>query len=181
MTFQQTYGVVKDAALKNALVPARELMTPTRRRDISELPAKPKVMLHVALVLTFSLMGLSDDDIALMCGTTTEQVERVRAQEAYKQSLNEIIAAAKEHGSDTVSQQLQEMVPDALTAMRGALASDSEWIKVAAAKDVLDRSGYSPKQTVEHKHTVDGGLRIEYVDKTDKLDDITPVVIENGE
>jgi hypothetical protein len=34
---------------------------------------------------------------------------------------------------------------------------------MAAAKDVLDRSGHRPSDVVEHRHRMDGGLVIEIV------------------
>jgi hypothetical protein len=35
--------------------------------------------------------------------------------------------------------------------------------RVAAAKDILDRSGHRPSDVVEHRHRMDGGLVIEIV------------------
>jgi hypothetical protein len=48
--------------------------------------------------------------------------------------------------------------------------------KMTAAKDVLDRAGQRPVDIIEHRHKMEGGLTIEYVDKKDDIPtiDITP-------
>ena len=49
-------------------------------------------------------------------------------------------------------------------------------VALRASKDVLDRAGHRPADVVEHRHLVEGGLTIEYVDKkkpTPEID-ITP-------
>jgi hypothetical protein len=47
---------------------------------------------------------------------------------------------------------------------------------MTAAKDVLDRAGQRPVDIIEHRHKMEGGLTIEYVDKKDDIPtiDITP-------
>jgi hypothetical protein len=35
--------------------------------------------------------------------------------------------------------------------------------RMAAARDILDRSGHRPSDVVEHRHRMDGGLVIEIV------------------
>ena len=49
------------------------------------------------------------------------------------------------------------------------LDSDSEATKGAAAKDVLDRAGQRPIDVIEHRHKMEGGLTIEYVEKKDDI------------
>ena len=48
--------------------------------------------------------------------------------------------------------------------------------RMAAAKDVLDRAGHRPADVIEHKHSLEGGLTIEYIDHKDEIPtiDITP-------
>tara|TARA_R110000803_G_scaffold118785_1_gene187133 strand:- start:508 stop:705 length:198 start_codon:yes stop_codon:yes gene_type:complete len=58
----------------------------------------------------------------------------------------------------------------------------SDDLQLAAAKDILDRDGHRPADIVEHRHTIEGGLQIEYVDRkaTNVLDGIN-VDITDGE
>ena len=49
------------------------------------------------------------------------------------------------------------------------LDSDSESTRGVAAKDVLDRAGQRPVDVVEHRHKMEGGLTIEYVEKKDDI------------
>ena len=49
--------------------------------------------------------------------------------------------------------------------------------RMSAANNVLDRAGHRPVDVVEHRHRVEGGLKIEYVKKEDQnipTIDITP-------
>ena len=47
--------------------------------------------------------------------------------------------------------------------------SDNETTRMSAAKDVLDRAGQRPADVIEHKHKMEGGLTIEYVEKKDDI------------
>jgi hypothetical protein len=48
--------------------------------------------------------------------------------------------------------------------------------RLGVAKDVLDRAGHRPADIIEHRHKMEGGLTIEYVEKKDDIPtiDITP-------
>jgi hypothetical protein len=43
---------------------------------------------------------------------------------------------------------------------------------MAAARDILDRSGHRPSDVVEHRHRMDGGLVIEIV----RRDAVLPII-----
>ena len=49
--------------------------------------------------------------------------------------------------------------------------------RLSAANNILDRAGHRPADIVEHRHKVEGGLRIEYVKKEEQdipTIDVTP-------
>ena len=65
----------------------------------------------------------------------------------------------------------------AATRMVDGLNSTNEATRLSAARDILDRGGHRPADIIEHRHKVEGGLRIEYVTKDDNeipTIDITP-------
>ena len=53
----------------------------------------------------------------------------------------------------------------AAQTMFNLLDSENEATRGSAAKDVLDRAGQRPVDVVEHRHKMEGGLTIEYVEK----------------
>ena len=65
---------------------------------------------------------------------------------------------------------------NAATTVVGLLNSDNETTQLSAAKDILDRAGHRPVDVIEHRHKMEGGLTIEYVEKKDDIPtiDITP-------
>jgi hypothetical protein len=57
-----------------------------------------------------------------------------------------------------------------------ALGSKSESTRGSAAKDILDRAGHRPVDVIDHRHTLEGSLVIQYVEPTKDIPtiDITP-------
>ena len=62
---------------------------------------------------------------------------------------------------------------NAAATMVEALQAGNRSDRMAAARDILDRSGHRPADIIEHRHRVDGGLVIEYIKRG--ADD-TPVI-----
>ena len=56
------------------------------------------------------------------------------------------------------------------------LQGKSQEVQKSAAKDILDRAGHRPVDVSEQRIRVDGGLRIEYIQKSKDIPtiDITP-------
>ena len=65
--------------------------------------------------------------------------------------------------TDVVRELLAKNAKNAATVVVEAMQNGSRADRVAAAKDILDRSGHRPADVVEHRHRVDGGLIIEIV------------------
>ena len=67
---------------------------------------------------------------------------------------------------------------DAASVMFNAMIDQANGVntRMAAAKDVLDRAGHRPVDVVEHKHSLEGGLTIEYIDNKNEIPviDVTP-------
>lgn len=133
------------------------------RRRLHELPDIPERMNTFGVVAMYHLFGLQPVDIAIATNLTQVQVENIMQLDGYKALLKELTEAQLAAAREDVRACISELAPDAVQTMREALADDDMRIRVVAAKDVLDRSGHRPADVVEHRHKVDGELRIEYV------------------
>lgn len=63
---------------------AQRLVTETRR-TLAELPAIPDTMNPINIVLCYDLFGMSSSEIAVATRLTVEQVESIKAHDAYGQ------------------------------------------------------------------------------------------------
>ena len=141
---------------------AQKLVTATRRK-LSDLPEVPKTMNAVSVVLSYTMFGLGDEEIAIATGLTTEQVGRIKVSEPFTQMHDAVVRNIMESETDVVRDILAKNARSAATVMVEALQAGNRSDRMAAARDIMDRSGHRPADVVEHRHRVDGGLVIEYV------------------
>jgi len=141
---------------------AQKVITATRRK-LAELPEVPKTMNAVSIVLSYTLFGLGDDEIALATGLSVDQIGRIKCGDSFTQMHEAVVRNIMESETDIVRDLLAKNARNAAAAMVEALQAGNRADRMAAAKDILDRSGHRPADVVEHRHRVDGGLVIEYV------------------
>ena len=141
---------------------AQHVITATRRK-LSDLPEVPKTMNAVSVVLSYTMFGLDDEEIAIATGLTTDQVGRLKVSEPFSQMHDAVVRNIMESETDVVRDLLAKNARSAAAAMVEALQAGNRSDRMAAARDILDRSGHRPADVVEHRHRVDGGLVIEYV------------------
>ena len=141
---------------------AQRIISATRRR-LSELPEVPKTMNAVGVILCYTLYGLDDEEIAIATGLTSVQVGRIKVSDPYTQMHETIVRTVLDSETDVVRDLLSKNATRAASVMVEALDAGSRGDRMAAARDILDRSGHRPADVVEHRHRVDGGLVIEYV------------------
>lgn len=146
---------------------AQRMVTATRRK-VADLPELPKTMNAVGAVLSYTLFGLDDDEIALATGFTVDQVGRIKVSDPYTQMHDAVVRSVLDSETDLVRDLLAKNAKNAANVMVDALQSGARSDRMAAAKDILDRSGHRPADVVEHRHRVDGGLVIEYVKRGDR-------------
>lgn len=147
---------------------ATQLVVNTRRK-LSDLPDVPKTMNTVSVVLSYSLFGLSDFEIALATGMTETQVGIVKTHDAYTQMRNVVIASIIDSEADDIRSLFVVNSRRAVDTMLSVLNnSKSEANKLVVAKDILDRAGHRPADVVEHQHKLSGGLTIEIIQRSDK-------------
>lgn len=145
---------------------AQKVVTTTRRK-LSDLPEVPKTMNAVSVVLSYTLFGLDDEEIAIATNLTTEQVGRIRMSDPFSQMHDTVVRTIIDSETDVVRDLLAKNARHAASAMVEALQAGNRGDRMAAARDILDRSGHRPADIVEHRHKVDGGLVIEYVKRSD--------------
>jgi hypothetical protein len=139
------------------------------RRKLADLPDVPRTMNTISVVLSYSLFGLSDEEIALATGLTELQVGTVKMNDAYTQMRDTVVGSIIASESDDVRQLFQTNSRMAVNTMLSVLhRSKSETNKISVARDILDRAGHRPADVVEHRHKLDGGLTIEIITRDNK-------------
>ena len=139
------------------------------RRRIHELPVPPKQMNAISIILCYTLFGVSEEDISSILSIPIEQIRAIKMHDAYNDLQQALVKNVIESDLDHVRGMFVQQSVSAANVMTGLLTSESESTQMAAAKDVLDRSGPRPADVVEHRVKMEGGLRIEYVNKREEI------------
>ncbi len=147
------------------------------RVRLHDLPAPPQQMNSLSVVLSYSLFGVSNEDIATVLHITPEHVASIKSSEIYLTLQNQIVDNIVKSDQDAVRNMFAAQSIRAANRMNGLLDSDSENIQLQAAKDILDRGGHRPADVIEHRHKHEGGLTIQYVE-SDRAKDIPSTTIE---
>ena len=151
------------------------------RKRVSDLPVPPEQMNTISVILSYSLFGISDDDISNVISLPLDQIEKIKKSDAYEELQSQLVKNIVESDLSDVRGMFVQQSHGAAQVMFSAMNNEEHGIvtRMAAAKDVLDRAGQRPVDVVEHRHKMEGGLSIEYVEKKDDIPtiDITP----NGE
>lgn len=158
--------VVEDTTERMIEVPthreAQRRIVATRRK-VSDLPEVPRTMNTIGAVLSYVLFGLDDEEIALTTGLPVDQIGRIKLTDAYTQMKDAVVRTVLDSETSIVRELLSKNARSAAEVMVDSLSAGSRSDRMAAARDILDRSGHRPADVVEHRHSVDGGLVIEYV------------------
>ncbi len=134
------------------------------RRSINELPLQPGAMNTLAAVLTYTMWGLSNQDIAIALSITVEQVRNIKKLDEYKSLSGEIVKAVMEHEAHDIRNFFQQKSREAAEKIVELIDEDGA-LGLHAAKDVLDRAGHRPVDVQEHRIKTETELTIVYVDK----------------
>ena len=141
---------------------AQRIVTQTRRK-LSELPEVPRTMNAVGVVLSYTLFGLADDEIAIATGLSVDQIGCIKVSDPFTQMHDAVVRSVLDAETGVVRDLLQRKAHDAAQVMVAALNEGTRGDRIAAARDILDRSGHRAADVVEHRHRMDGGLVIEIV------------------
>ena len=157
---------------------AQRIITQTRRKLV-DLPEVPKTMNAVGAVLSYTLFGLDDEEIAIATGLTVDQIGRLKCSDPYTQMYDGVVRTVIDSETDVVRELLAKNAKDAAKVVVDAMHNGSRADRMAAARDVLDRSGHRPADVVEHRHRMDGGLVIEIV-RRGSGDNVPTIEMEAG-
>jgi hypothetical protein len=141
---------------------AQQIITATRRK-LSDLPEVPRTMNAVGVVLSYTLFGLDDEEIAIATGLSVDQIGRIKVNDPYTQMHDAIVRSIIDGETEVVRDLFTKNAKRAAKTVIAALEEGSRSDRMAAAKDILDRSGHRPSDVIEHRHRMDGGLVIEIV------------------
>tara|TARA_B100000131_G_scaffold306302_1_gene333225 strand:+ start:1429 stop:2028 length:600 start_codon:yes stop_codon:yes gene_type:complete len=147
------------------------------KRRLTDLPVPPSKMNTISMVLCYSLMGITDSDIATVLNLDEEQVGRIRMSDSFREIRESVVHNIIESDQESVRSMISQSGVLAASRMVEGLNSTNEATRIHSAKDLLDRGGHRPADVIEHKHKIEGGLRIEYVTKEENdipTIDITP-------
>jgi hypothetical protein len=173
-------GVVKDeevlVRVPNNIEIKREIVA--SRMRIADLPVPPAQMNTLSVILSYSLQGISDNDISNVLSLPIDTVSNIKESDAYKDLQKVIVSKIVESDASDVRNMFVTNSMSAANVMVGVMedAENGPVTRMTAAKDVLDRAGQRPVDIVEHRHKMEGGLTIEYVEKKSDIPtiDITP-------
>jgi hypothetical protein len=149
----------------NARKAGRDISNRAFRTAIADLPAIPAATATVGVVWIYYMLGLDDVDIATVTGLKVKQVETIKGMDTFNK-VDERIKRnfANQNESDiqtTIAASAANAIEVVKETMQDKEASPST--KLKAAKDILDRAGFAPKQVHEHKMTMNGGLLIKVI------------------
>lgn len=153
---------------------ARRLVAKTRRR-LSDLPAIPRQMNVISVVVTYTMLGISDEEIAIATELSAEQIKTIKTSEVYASVSLDIAKNIVAQDTDAVRTRLEAAAHSAADKVVTLMDSPDDKVALGAIKDVLDRAGHRPVDVVEHRHSMDGGLVIRVIkqDNTVKMPELT--------
>ena len=133
------------------------------RRKLSELPEVPRTMNAISVVLSYTLFGLDDEEIAIATSLSVDQIGRIKTGDAYTQMHEAVVRTVLDSETSVVRELFTKNARNAAQVVVRAMEEGTRADRMAAAKDILDRSGHRASDIVEHRHRMDGGLVIEIV------------------
>jgi len=139
----------------------KKVYRPVRKRAIRELAAQPNIMKGVVVVFGFTVLGLTDRDIAEILCITVGQVREIRAHAAYEETFNIISSEFVSAKSAKLNSRIASMADDALETV-GEIMRDGkkENNRLRASIDVLDRAGVGQKDPTNRNNIQQNELRI---------------------
>ena len=147
------------------------------QKRIADLPIQGKEMNTLSIICSYELFGLSKEDIAQILGLTVDQVSNVQMSAGYVSLLNQIAKNIYERDQNNLRAGFLKHSKKALQRIVSLVEdADEDKVSLEASKDLLDRAGFRPVDTVEHKHTMEGELKIVHISK--KENEEIPVVVE---
>tara|TARA_R110000823_G_scaffold51013_2_gene127458 strand:- start:1634 stop:2230 length:597 start_codon:yes stop_codon:yes gene_type:complete len=148
------------------------------RKRINDLPVPPKQMNTLSVIISYSLFGLNDNDISHILSISKTELETIKTSDVYIELQKTLVQNILASDATDVRGLFVQHSQAAAGVMFNAMIDQANGVgtRMAAAKDVLDRAGHRPADVIEHKHSLEGGLTIEYIDNKHEIPviDVTP-------
>jgi len=132
---------------------------PMTQRNIRDLPVEPQAMKGIACVLVFSILGLSEGEIAEAMQVDISAVERAKEHQAYGEAFQMLAAEFINANSELIAARIASYGHAALTSVADvAINGKQEGNKMRAGMYLLDAGGHNKKGNVGGQS--EDGLRI---------------------
>jgi len=143
-------------------------------KRIADLPALPKQMNVINIILSYHLFGMNDSEISLATELSIEQITRIKMSDTFTTMHVALISSIQDETKSTVRDIISSQSINAASTITDLMQSDDDKVALTAAKDILDRDGHRPADIVEHRVKLEGGLNIIHIkkDQSEKLPDI---------
>ena len=98
-------------------------------------------------IVRLTIMGMKNIDIANHLGVSPVMISYTLNSPVVKRQL-EGLRAARDLGAVDIAKQIKELLPKAVRVLEDCMDSELPNVKLAAAKDALDRGGHAAIKTV---------------------------------
>lgn len=162
-TTGKVIGTTEDAFVK---VPSsRELREDYAliQHRLIDLPLPPQKMNGISIVLTYKMIGMRNEEIAIATGISEDQIGQIIVSDAFNVLQQMVLENINAMDADMIRATMRDNALMGVQRMRQLINSGDENIALSASKDALDRDGYRPADVVEHRHKMEGGLTIEVI------------------
>jgi len=167
---------------KESVRPSSTISAPTANEMIttrlSDLPIEPKRMNGIAAMIVYRLLGMPDSDIAEALGTDIEKIKAIGEARLFSDLFTKVSNQVMDLNSESIRIRFAAMSQDALNKVYEIMTDSDDKNALKAAQDILDRAGHRPADIIMHQHTMEGGLKIEYISR--KVDAQIPVIELEG-
>jgi hypothetical protein len=138
----------------------QEVPIQTYQRTLADIPNDVSAMKPVMLILAYSMWGLPADALSRHLDLPIEQIEHLMNTDLYVRMRKEMLESIRYAEASSIHGYLSAKALTAAKAIASRVSSKNDDIALAAAKDVLDRTGFRPADRTEHVHRFEDELRI---------------------
>lgn len=158
------------------------------RTSISDLGVDEDSLNVFGLLLVFELLGLNPRETSKMLSMSERKIELLRNKDEYQKLRKQAEQNLRTSSEDAVRDIIASKATTAANKVASLMNSDDERISLSASRDILDRAGHRPVDTVEHRMYQEDKLVIEVVERVEDTNDskslpvidITPIGEDDG-
>lgn len=161
---------VDDLPPPSTAVPFKEYR-PIARRVISDLRASPQSTNVALVVLGYTLLGISDGEIASSTGLAPHEVNLVRESRIYSEAFENIMRELISANSEYIECRIAAHSSMALDNIAGiARKSKNTGYRLTASRDLLDRAGHRPQDNASRQNQGMNELHIVITSPKDQIE-----------